>query len=153
MPSFAFQKASNYNAKGRLLAAKRRPFANLLAINRLTCALYRPDKPYLLIGQIGRINQIRPITPPCKSIPSPIPSGGLGWGIPLVGVSVPSVWDGCKLPPFSPFTPLIEPYFIAHIAPMCAKENTFLSKIFAHLNKNSFLCSDFLRFEFYYKLF
>ena len=28
-----------------------------------------------------------------------------------------------------------------------------MSKIFAHLNKNSFLCTDFLRFEFYYKLF
>ena len=35
------------------------------------------------------------------------------------------------------------PCFIAHMLSMCAKDETFLLKKFAHLNKNSFLCTDF----------
>ncbi len=39
-PSFALQKAANRTLKGRLLEAKRRPFANSLTVNELQSRVY-----------------------------------------------------------------------------------------------------------------
>jgi len=39
-PSFALRKAANRTLKGRLLEAKRRPFANSLTANELQSRVY-----------------------------------------------------------------------------------------------------------------